>query len=159
MISLDMHHTENVDSTQLLVMTPSPRWGEGLPGFILRTAEKNGYDSPLQMLNFAGMSDNEARSARPPLAKLAKLFGKSESDLRKAGLDSADILHTNRHLPLLGHSIHPMFTRSKHAGICTECIKEQGYIEVFQELKYAVACPTHAVKVVNTCPACHKLLN
>ena len=143
----------------LLVSTPSPFRGEGLLGFILRTAEMNGYDSPMQMLSFAGLTENEARSTRPPLSKLAKLYGKTARDLQAAGLDAADARHTGRRIPLLGHSIYSIFTLSKHAGICTECIKEQGYVEGFQELKYAMACPTHAIKVINSCPVCNMLLS
>ena len=37
------------DSIQPLVMTPSPIAGESLPGFILRAAELNGYDSPMKL--------------------------------------------------------------------------------------------------------------
>lgn len=54
---------------QPLVIAPSPFKGESLPGFILRTAELNGYDSPMKLLHYAGMDDNEARSARPSLEK------------------------------------------------------------------------------------------
>ena len=59
---------------QPLVITPSPFRGESLPGFILRTAERNGYESPMKLLHYAGMDDNEARSARPSLEKLAPLY-------------------------------------------------------------------------------------
>jgi hypothetical protein len=145
-------------AVQPLVITPSPFTGESLPGFILRTAERNGY-SPMKLLHYAGMDDNEARSARPSLEKLAPLFGKSATELKAAGLDSQEAKHTGRHLQIMGHSIPSMFTRSKHASACLECVREYGYIDGFHELKYAVACPEHRIRTVRNCIACHKPLS
>lgn len=147
------------DSIQPLVITPSPVKGESLPGFILRTAELNGYDSPMKLLHYVGMDDNEARSARPSLDKLAGLYGKSVSELKTTGLDSADGQQKGRHLQVMGHSIPFMFTRSKHAGVCLECVEENGYIDGFHELKYAVACPKHQIRTINTCSSCQQLLS
>lgn len=155
MTSVREHQAQAV---QPLVITPSPFTGESLLGFILRTAERNGY-SPMKLLHYAGMDDNEARSARPSLEKLAPLFGKSATELKAAGLDSQEAKHTGRHLQIMGHSIPSMFTRSKHASACLECVREYGYIDGFHELKYAVACPEHRIKTVRNCVACHKPLS
>lgn len=155
MTSVREHQAQAV---QPLVITPSPFTGESLPGFILRTAERNGY-SPMKLLHYAGMDDNEARSARPSLKKLAPLFGKSAAELKAAGLDSQEAKHTGRHLQIMGHSIPSMFTRSKHASACLECVREYGYIDGFHELKYAVACPEHRIRTVRNCVACHKPLS
>ncbi|NOT15278.1 MAG: TniQ family protein [Methylotenera sp.] len=143
---------------QPLVITPSPSPGESLPGFILRTAERNGYESPMKLLHYAGMDDNEARSARPSLEKLAPLFGKTAEDLKAAGLDTISQFK-GRYVQIMGHSIPSMFTSCKHAGVCLECIEEHGYIDGFHELKYAVACPAHQVRTVRGCAACHKPLS
>ncbi|WP_235276202.1 TniQ family protein [Methylotenera sp. G11] len=143
---------------QPLVITPSPFAGESLPGFILRTAERNGY-SPTKLLHYADMDDNEARSARPSLEKLAPLYGKSAAEMKAAGLDSQEPGHSGRYLQVMGHSIPSMFTRSKHASVCLQCVKENGYIDGFHELKYAVACPLHQVRTVRNCAACHNPLS
>lgn len=160
MKSTSEHQVLVVDtSIQPLVITPSPVEGESLLGFILRTAELNGYGSPLKLLHYAGMDDNEARSARPPLTKLARLFGKSVVELKTSGLDGVDIQQKGRHLQLMGHAIPYMFTSSKHASVCLACVHETGIIDGFHELKYAVACPKHRVRVINTCSTCHKSLS
>lgn len=156
MMSVREHQAQVI---QPLVITPSPSPGESLPGFILRTAERNGYGSPMKLLHYAGMDDNEARSVRPPLEKLAPLFGKSAAELKAAGLDSQEANHAGRHLQIMGHSIPSMFTRSKHASVCLECVRENGYIDGYHELKYAVACPAHQVRTVRNCAACHKPLS
>lgn len=148
----------NNNSIQPLVITPSPIAGESLPGFILRTTELNGYASPMKLLHYAGMDDNEARSARPPLDKLAAIFGKTAAQLKQAGLDATGNHKSRRYLQLKGQLIPFMFTRTKQAGVCLECVKEHGFIEAFQELKYALACPKHQVKVISRCHSCHRTL-
>lgn len=142
-----------------LVVTPIPEKGESVLGFILRTAAANGYRNANKILRYAGMTDNEARSARPPLVKLARLYGQPADVLRSHGLDDTPEKYSGRHVPLLGHQIHSIFTRCKQTGICVECIREHGYIEAYQELKYAVACPRHAIKTLYQCPACKQDLN
>lgn len=142
-----------------LVMTPAPHPSESVLGFILRTSAQNGFLSPNKMLRYAGMTENEIRSARPPLDKLARLYGRSKEELRFAGLDATDLGYNARQIPLLGHTIHSMFTRCKHAGVCVDCVREHGFVEAYQELKYAVACPIHSIKTLYQCPICQHSLD
>lgn len=153
------HHDTIQASLAPLVVTPTPYSGESTLGFILRTAAMNGYRSPNKMLRYAGMSENEIRSARPPLAKLARLYGRSADSLKSEGLDGAESGYNGRQIPLAGYAVHSMFTRCKHAGLCIECVREYGYIEAYQELKYAVACPRHGVKTLYHCPQCQQSLD
>lgn len=111
---------------QPLVITPSPVTGESVLGFILKASEVNGYASPMKLLHYAGMDDNEARSARPPLDKLAPLFGKTSEELKAAGLDNISECK-GRYVEVMGHNIPSMFTSCKHASLCIECVKENGY--------------------------------
>jgi hypothetical protein len=139
-----------------LVRTPVPFHGESVRGFVLRSSEVNGYQSPLKLLNYAGMDDEEARSARPPLDKLARLYGRTAQELKLSGLDGNESFKKGRRLSLMGHDIPTMFMRAKHSGICVQCIKEDGYIEAYGELKYALVCPHHGMKMLHQCPSCKK---
>lgn len=140
---------------QPLVITPSPFGGESLPGFILRTAEKNGYANPMDILRYTGMNENEIRSAHPPLEKLKVLYGNSLDALQTE--DSTNLVDKprKRYLKVMGHHIPSMFTQSKNAGVCIECVKENGFIDCFQELKYAIGCHKHQVRTIKKCPICH----
>lgn len=148
---------QNLGFVQPLVITPSPYKGESLPGFILRTAELNGYDSPNQMLNYAGLDENEMRSARPPLEKLAPLFGKTIDEFLTFKLDRLS-KSKGRYVEVMGHDIFSIFTSCKNSRLCLECIREYGCVEGFFELKYAVACPKHRIKTIKNCNVCHKPL-
>ena len=144
---------------QPLAITPSPAKGEALLGFILRASTVNGYSNPSKLLRYADMTDNEARSARPPLTKLAPLFGKTTEELIAAGLDYIDGTTPPKHLTVSGHHIPFMYTRSKNAGFCLQCVQQNGFIESFHELKYALACPQHQCKAMLSCPSCKSPLN
>lgn len=148
---------QNLGVVQPLVITPSPYKGESLPGFILRTAELNGYDSPNQMLNYAGLDENEMRSARPSLEKLAPLFGKTIDEFLAFKLDRLS-KSKGRYVEVMGHDIFSIFTSCKSSRLCLECIRESGYVEGFFELKYAVACPKHRIKTIKNCSVCIKPL-
>ena len=148
---VEMNHTT---ANKLLPMTPSPVPYESVPGFLLKLAELNAYDSPAKLLSYSGFDSNEARAARPSLDKIGQLIGKSAHDLRASGLDEAGT--SVRYLQVMGHSVSTMHTKSKQAGFCLKCVQENGYIDGFHELKYAVACPSHAQKTIQSCPACHK---
>lgn len=84
---------------QPLAVTPSPAKGEALSGYILRASALNGYANSAKLLSYADMTDNEARSARPPLEKLAPLYGKTKDELIAAGLDHEDGATPAKHLP------------------------------------------------------------
>lgn len=134
-----------------LVVTPRPQHGESYVGFVLRASEANGYPSINTILRHAGMTDNEMRSARPPLEKLAPLFGRAVEDFAVLG----ETRTTNgRLLPLMNQSLPAIYLRSKHARVCPECVLENGYVHAFWELRHAVACPKHQRMALSQCPQC-----
>lgn len=136
-----------------LVVTPKPQHGESYMGFVLRASEANGYPSINTILRHAGMTDNEMRSARPPLEKLAPLFGRTVEDFSVLG----ETRTTNgRLLPLMNQSLPAIYLRSKRARVCPECIRDHGHARVFWEMRHAVACPTHGRMAISQCPQCHR---
>lgn len=143
----------------MLIATPQPKLRESILGFLLRATELNGYKSINQIFAIAGMSANEARSVRPSLGKLAPIFGRTEQEFINAGLDTSREEDSSRYLNLAGHKISSLYTKSKHAGFCVECFKDQGYIESFFELKYALGCPIHNSRVLEFCPECSRQLD
>ncbi len=144
--------------TNPLVMTPLPIGGESVLGYILRLTEQNGYQSPLKLLRYAGMDDNEARSVRPPLSKLASVLRAPQSELKAIGIDDAQDDYSGRQIHLQGHTVSSMHMACKRTGICLDCVKSHGYIHAFNEIKYAHVCPVHRKKMLFQCPACQKPL-
>lgn len=143
-----------------LVITPKPFNDESIRGFILRTSEENGYQHPLWILQYAGLDENEVRSAKPPLDKLVRLYGCKTGDLRhmEYSINANSDKYRKEHM-VNGHSIPLLYLQLKKPHICPECIRETGYISMFWDLKYAVVCPTHKKVVIEACPSCGNKLS
>ncbi len=139
-----------------LLITPAPQCGESYMGFILRTAEENGYLSIQQMLRHAGMSNSEIRSARPPLHKLARLFQWPEAAFSGLGHAQSD---KGRMLGLGPYLLPARHLLRRRAWLCMDCIRERGCIDAFWELRHAVACPFHRRMTLSGCPECHHPLD
>lgn len=146
---------------QPLLITPRPKSAESLQGFILRTSEANGYDSPTRILRHVGMDSVEAHSARPSLDKLAALYGRDADSLRGLGCIPAPGVRQKKgkYQTIMGHTLPVRFFIYKYHRVCPECVLEQGTIESYWELRYAVACPIHGRYGVAVCPACNRHLD
>lgn len=142
-----------------LVVTPRSLHGESLMGFILRTSELNGYETPSTILKYAGMDNNEMRSVRPPLEKLAKLYARDVNDFTGISYGTSKKSKYNKKWNIQRIEIPSLYLNIKSAKICPECILENGMIESFWDLKHAFACPVHQRMAVTACPACKKNLS
>jgi hypothetical protein len=148
-----------INHIQPLVVTPSPMPTESMMGLILRTSEMNFYESPFLILRHAGMTENEIRSAKPPIDKLAKLYAREPNDFCYMGQASSDKRKHNKQWRILNQIVPALYVNIKAAKICPECILEDGYIDGFWDLRHAVACPTHSKMAITSCPSCCKPLN
>lgn len=144
----------------LLVRTPSPYLTESLFGFVLRISEKNGCETPWHILRMAGLQQGQMRATRFPLVHLAAILGKSPGELEHIAnrVERMDSLH----FKILGHSLGKSLKetplRKKDLALCPHCVKEDGYIDAFWDLEFAVACPKHQCEVLRRCTDCGKNL-
>jgi hypothetical protein len=144
---------------QPLALTPLPCPTESMTGLILRTAEMNGYESPSIILRYVGMTENEIRSANPPIDKLAMLYGRNPDDFCYMGHASHEKGRRPKQWRILNKEVPALYCNIKSAKVCPECIIEEGYIDGFWDLRYSVACPTHSRMAIKECPACRKSLS
>lgn len=142
-----------------LVMTPTPTLGESVLGYSLRLSEANGCKTPISVLTYAGFNENQARQTRLSLAKLSTVLRQSAEELKAAGLDDALPKGSGRYTPVMGKKINAIYMHSKRTGVCPECVREHQHISVFNEIKYAHACPIHGKKLLFQCPECGKEIN
>lgn len=150
--------TINTPQQSILVATPTPYADESTMGFLLRTAETNGYNGISKLLSLAGLKEKERRSSRPPLHKLHHLFGEDAGSSRLTSLD-ARISESGRFIAISNHRLPALYFRSKYAGLCPICVQENGYIRNYFELRYAQVCSKHHIRVISKCNACNKLLD
>lgn len=134
------------------------RPGEALPGYLLRLAEANGYESIAALLRAAGTNirglntgytsklrtDAEALAAigRMAVGDPGHLSGHAATPLdgpalflRECRVDSDAMLH-------------------ERTQVCPQCLAEDGYIREELELAPVTVCSTHKVVLVDECPDC-----
>ena len=58
-----------------------------------------------------------------------------------------------------GHSLHPRHVKTKFPAICTLCLSERAVTNGFWDLKYAVACPFHGIKLIDRCQQCGSIIS
>lgn len=143
--------------TKPLVITPQLIPSESFMGLILRASENNGYSNPNIILKHAGLSESEIRSIRPPLNKIAPLFGKTAAELEEVYGDPT-ISKKMKKWHISNHVIPALYVNIKSACICPDCILENGFIENIWEIKFARVCTKHQRELVDTCPSCKKQL-
>lgn len=148
----------NMDQISPLVVTPHPLPGESVYGYLLRTVDLNGYASVSEILRYAGMTEQELRSAHIPLDKLAAIIGCTPDTLRPLSYYRTGS-NRNKGFGVLGHDLYTTQVRTKDTKFCPDCVQESGRITVFWNLSYAVACPIHGRKPLTVCPGCGKTLS
>lgn len=147
-----MNHFQPDDT---LVATPPIKPREGLLGYVLRTSEANGYESPWQIFLKAGISQGQMTATTLPVSKLATILGRSEKELAALPWqiypngDPAPIL--NKGMPRLLR-----YLQLKKPKICPRCINENGIVDATWDLRIMQACPKHRQPLINQCPQCHR---
>lgn len=144
----------------MLVRTPAPYSTESNRGFLLRICEANGYSSPTYLLSMLGNSPEAMEQPKKiDLRALGRLLGAQQGALdflSSKGDSYSEVL-------LFGHRLkrfkHRMPIRSADVAFCPDCVVEQGFLDIFWELRMVVACPIHKRRLVSSCPRCKKRIN
>lgn len=135
----------------LLVITPKPHAFEAPLGYILRLSECNGYKNSwfIYQLIYDQLDGNNSERYG-----LAKILGVDENSLEHLnyGPINNDLLH-DRSPNLKDFDLSSFMTKRT---FCPQCVKEEGYIDVFWSLRLVVACPRHGCELLSHCQACGK---
>lgn len=144
-------------TTPLLPLHPAPYPTESLIGYVLRLSETNGYASPWNLYQLAGMRQNETRTTGIRVEKLAMIANHSSPQLEKLAF-SPSTAHP-RWARLLGHPIVPTDIEITKPKLCPQCVTEKGFVEAHWHLEIMVACPVHRCMALSACPKCGNALS
>jgi hypothetical protein len=139
---------------QPLIVTPRPYVGESINGFILRTSELNGYETPTIMMHQVGMTSGEMNANIPRFEKMIPLYGRAASAFDAMGYKRMWVDRFCKRAPILQFDLPSIYIKGKSTHICVECVAENGYIDAFFDLKHAIACPIHCKKPIQSCQEC-----
>lgn len=136
--------------SQRLLRTPRPLPNESLPGYFLRLAELNFYDSPVWILEKAGMH-------------LDPQYGRWDSFIELMPHDSR-LLEFTGLTDLEFENLHRLevsrqFICWKVPKICPHCLKEESYSRKEWDIIPFTACPKHRCILINYCPMCESALS
>jgi hypothetical protein len=143
-------------STRLLVRHPGPHPTESFLGYILRLSEENGYASPWNVYQLAGMRQNEVRGSGIRIAKLAKIANRPGADLDAIAYSAP--VGRPRWSRLLGQNLLPTDLDLARPRFCPQCVREKGYLEAHWDLDLMIGCPVHRRVASSSCPKCGERL-
>jgi len=126
-------------------------------GYVLRLSETNGYASPWNLFQLAGMRQNETRTTGIKVKKLAMIANHSPSQFEKLAF-SPSTAHP-RWAGLLGHPVVPTDIEITKPKLCPQCVAEKGFVEAHWHLEIMVACPVHRCMALSACPKCGNALS
>jgi len=134
-----------------LARHPKPYRTESLFGFYLRLSEVNGFGSPWELFQRAGMKQSEWKTRAAKTEKIALI-----ARCRKEDLDH--IAHYVESMPrafrLLVHPITATDIDLRSSRLCVQCVREKGFVEAQWDLALMVGCPLHCEWATCICASC-----
>ncbi|WP_228198573.1 TniQ family protein [Acinetobacter baylyi] len=145
----------------MLSHTPIPFQDEFIASFLLRASFSNGYQSPKQMLNSAGISVyiHSYDSIFTDEVKVKKIIENINfsDDLLKLVINKTP--PTYQHFFWNNNKIvRPELLSFSLNKFCSICLEHGGYWKKNWLLNPLTACPDHKIDLTINCPECHNFL-
>ena len=141
---------ENPNITPLLIR-PNPQKNESWRGYVLRVSEENALLSPRTMLRHSQVSEKNLKTAFPHINNMCALTLKPETALQHI----YPINLKNKSFKILRQSIPKAYLRVNKPVLCTECVRELGYIPARWYVVYMQVCHKHKKIFIDQCPSCN----
>ncbi|MDO9204067.1 MAG: TniQ family protein [Methylotenera sp.] len=139
---------------QPLLFRPFPKVDESWRGYILRVSEENVLSSPRTMLRYSQLSEENLRTTFPHINNMVALTMKSVETLNPI----YPVNHKSNTYRMLGQTVPKAYLRVNSPMVCTECVKELGYIPALWDVVYMNICHKHKKHLIGECPSCKKKL-
>lgn len=140
----------------VLPVTPAPIDLEPLLGYVLRTSERNGYETPWHVFDFAGIEQGAMIRTTLAAEPLARILAQPIDVVRR--LPWGPQIYGDPPLDTQSRKPFLRMVDLRHPKICPECVAEHGRVEAAWDLKLMIACPVHRKTLVDRCPACDQPL-
>lgn len=137
-----------------LVIQSAPSLVERLPGYLLRMAENNGYDSPRWILPAHGVRRIGHLGAPPAPDALAAVLGLSAKTVD----DLAYTPSRPSFLRVFGHEISVRKLSWRYPRVCPQCLRDLQVVSGLWDLPLVQACPFHACQLLRECRTCGEAL-
>ena len=131
-----------------------PEPGESFAGFMLRTAEANGYPEPKWLLP-PGILAPALVNPRDPALILGWL-GHGAEAAGKVGTIRGERFQTRIGA---GSRVWTAAADLKRPKVCPACIRKRGIMRSVWDLRYYTACAEHGCRMLHCCPRCGRQID
>ena len=151
---------------EFLLVKKNPYPGESWAGFLLRLSDANGFPSLHWLVGYAeggALQSTDASIAamfRPPTQqRLTELFDSATISLGSLRRPNSRVV--GRLVNIVWRDVEIPSTQFRLGGaqICPHCVAESGFLREEWDFASFTACPTHRVRLIDTCPACEAPLS
>lgn len=151
-----MKHTK-INSDIKLLLKPRPFVSESWAGYQLRLAEVNGYSSGLWIAKcFFGNSRITIHTSEH--TRVALILGLQQDEMNRLAYAYYG-LQTSSYIRYFGQKLHLSHVKIHSLALCPYCLREKAVTNGFWDLKFAVACPLHSCRLVDSCQQCGELIS
>ncbi len=137
-----------------LTRIPDIARGENLYGYMRRLAVENGYDRLDTFRYETGLTSFGTTSDDERWQRFGDLTITPQADLEPLRWRSGFGLSGDSVVSFLGGTVRRTFISMKRMRYCPICLAHDGILRDFWALHYALACPRHAVLLVDACDEC-----
>jgi|GEM_PF-4990319 len=147
-----------INSDVKLLLKPRPYVSESLAGYQLRLAEVNGYSSGVWLSRyFLGTSRITIRASEH-ITRVALILGLQPEEMDRLAYAYDDV-QPSGYIRYFGQKLHLRHVKIKSPALCPHCLREMAVTNGFWDLKFAVACPFHSCRLVDSCQQCGECIS
>jgi hypothetical protein len=154
------------NNMERLLVSSEPKADESLIGYVLRLTERNGYETPLWILEMVSPNYKDPHRAyalafgpQEDVDKLARVIGIGRAKLAcltypRVNHSDGVALHSYQGQAIPQHTI-----RQGYPKICPDCLSEASYCRRIWELSFITICLKHERLLIDECPSCNKRIS
>lgn len=141
-----------------LLVRPSPYKGEGLQGFLLRVAERNGCGPRVGFYgHLTGGHTSQSMASDSNIDDVAEALQLPRAEIEAISCRRIDEKVISQRL-FFGNQVSVNHLRSHHPAVCPRCLAERQAVSGLWDLRAVCTCPQHGNWLIDQCPRCGELL-
>ncbi len=141
-----------------LLVRPSPYKGEGLRGFLLRVAERNGCGHRAAFYgHLTGGHTSQSTASDSDIIDVAEALQLPHAEIEAISCRRIDERVRSQRL-FFGNQVSVNHLRRHQPAVCPRCLAERQAVSGLWDLRAVCACPQHGNWLIDQCPRCGESL-
>ena len=149
-----------------LLIRPSPKSDESLPGYLLRLTEANAYDSPAVILALSGVKNRKnllshasyIATGQAEITAVAHIINKTSTTISDL-VYKTDYSGPMKSIYIGAAVVHRSYIAADTPSVCPQCLAEDPYHRRLWDIAPYTACHKHTIQLCDVCHACSAQLS